>query len=293
MAAADALAMSDRAHLVEEDPARKEAAPVTPRSRKLRQPAAFLVLLGVLVVLCTCLRLKSTQRTVTETARDLEDTYMGTQTCYRFVGAICDVENCDSMTGSVCEDSKCVCEASCAGADNRCHATVGNRLVATEFTLTNVNYPRYSIYFQDVSPFGQLKTTDQYSSLNAGKDKFALYRMPGAASETRFLLGSVSDTNQVAALSPTIEDPLDKLGLFAWDLSEAKSPAELSLSVCYDGKKAAVMLGNKDGTQWAYIRDGSWLVYGTPANMTQGGDAALWRPSPAFTADQIIMLPNC
>merc|ERR1719330_1659772 len=119
--------------------------------------------------------------------------YAATQTCYGYTGGSCSLENCDPTRKATCTNGLCVCEAACAGSDGTCYAGQSNTLVATDFTLTNVKWPKYSMYFQGMSAFGQLKTTKAYSVLNLGKDKFSLYKMPGNKSrhDSRFFLGSV------------------------------------------------------------------------------------------------------
>lgn len=213
--------------------------------------------------------------------------------CYPYTGGSCSLQNCDVRRGGTCQDNKCVCEAACAGSDGKCHKGKTNTVVATDFTLTNVYWPRYSMFFEGVSAMGQLKTTNAYSWMNMGKDKFSFYRLPGPSNETRFLLGSVAYPSEAARVASTSGTAISGQGLDAIDLSDAVSLDKLAVSACYDKAKSAVMVGDKAGETWAYVHRGSWLVYGSSAQRCKVGERGLWTPFPAFTAEQISMLPAC
>jgi hypothetical protein len=220
-------------------------------------------------------------------------TFAASASCYTYTGGNCNLHTCDVSRGATCENGKCLCEAACAGADGKCHQGETNMLVATDFTLTNVFWPKYSMYFQGASAMGQLKTTNSYSWLNLEKDKFTLYRMPGPSNMTRFMLGSVAYPSYVARIGLTVGTAISGHGFYATELSEGKGPDVLASSVCYDSAKNAIMLGNKAGTYWAYVHRGSWLVFGSSADRCAVGDGGFWKPTPDFTSEQISMLPSC
>jgi len=212
--------------------------------------------------------------------------------CYTYTGRSCSLEECDVSRGATCSMNKCVCEGACAGADGRCYRGVPNQPVATSFTLTNVYWPRYSMYFLGANLLGQLKTTAAYSWLNVGKDQFNLYKLPGASNQTRFLLGSGSFISEVAHVATMGSEPEDQ-GLVSVDLSEGRSPDEIAATVCWHAEKGAIMIGNKVGNRWAYIHRHSWLVFASAEERCKVGAAGLWTPMPPFTAQQSDMLPAC
>lgn len=214
--------------------------------------------------------------------------------CYTYTGRSCSLEECDVSRGATCSMNKCVCEAACAGADGKCYIGVQNQPVATSFTLTNVYWPRYSMYFLGANVLGQMKTTAAYSWLNIGKDKFNLYKLPGPANQTRFLLGSGPFLSQVAHISERMDSSSQEKGeLVAADLSEGRSPDDIAATVCWHAEKGAIMIGNKVGTRWAYIHRHSWMVFASSAARCKVGAAGLWSPTPPLTAQQIDMMPAC
>lgn len=219
--------------------------------------------------------------------------YAASLSCYSYTGGSCSLETCDVSRSATCQNGKCVCEAACAGPDGMCHRGETNALVATDFTLANVYWPKYSMYFQGESAFGQMKTTSAFEWMNLGKDKFSLYRMPGPRNTSRFLLGSNAFPTEVARIAPTAGTAFSGHGLYATDLSKGKGPDALAVSVCYDQSNQAIMLGDTGGKYWAYVHRRSWLVYGTSSERCKVGSHGLWKPTPEFSKDQISMLPKC
>lgn len=259
-----------------------------------------LVFLGASAVIALAVALLKPQRNpLAGSLAELQDkhwfgpVYAASLTCYSFTGGTCSVNNCDAARGAICRSGECICEAGCAGPDGKCHIGESNVLVAADFTLTNVNWPKYNMYFQGLSVFGQMKTTRAWSVLNLQKDKFSLVKMAGPANGTRFMLGSVAFPMQVARIASTAGTAISGHGLYATDLLKGKGPDQLALSVCWHNAKGALMFGDKQGTYWAYIKRGTWLVYGSSSQRCDVGDSGLWTPSPAFSGEQIAMLPAC
>lgn len=218
--------------------------------------------------------------------------FTATQACYSFTGGTCNVRGCDVGRGALCESNKCICRAACAGADGVCYTGRGNDLVKAAFTLTNVEWPSYSMYFQRTSTFGQLKATNAFTG---DTDKFALYKLPGAASpeEERFLLGSVTFPRYVARVAPTEGAAPFPRGFFATDLEKAYSPKALALVACYNASAEALMFGNDEESTWVYLTRGSWLIYGFDGKKTDVGEGGLWRPSPPLTDLELGSIPPC
>jgi len=277
-----------------------EEAPQTPAANtwRLSRPSMFMgILVGTITIGCiaTLAAKNSFGAPVAAAAQDsvVKTSYVALQTCYGYTGGGCRMSNCDAARGSQCQAGKCVCVAGCTGADGICHAGSSNELVAEGFTLTNMKWSKYSMYFQGASAFGQLKTTNAFSWLNMGKDKFTLQKMPGNATTTRYFVGSINYPSEVAYIGSTAGTAISGHGLYAADLEDGKSPEKLSCSVCYKQSKNAIMIGNKDGTYWAYIHHASWLVYGSSSSKDNVGDGGYWVPTPAFTNAQIAMLPAC
>lgn len=220
--------------------------------------------------------------------------YAATQSCYGYAGETCLLSNCTKGKNSQCVSRSCICEASCAGADGVCYAGKVNELVATEFTLANAYWPKYTMYFQKVSAFGQLKTTNAYSWMNMGRDKFNLYRMPAKRGEEhKFFLGSGSYVDKVARIGLTTGTSISTRGLYSTDVGAGKKPADLAVSVCYEKSKAAIMIGDAKGSWWAYVHRGSWLVYGSSAKQEKVGEGGMWKPDPPLTPEAIKMIPKC
>lgn len=138
-----------------------------------------------------------------------------------------------------------------------------------------------------------MKTTKAFSVLNMGKDLFTLYKLPGNATSTRYLLGSIKYPTKVATVQWTKGTAISGHGLYSTDLTVGKGVDELSVTVCYEPKKQAIMIGNKQGTYWAYCKHATWLVYASSAARNKVGDRGYWVPYPAMTPDQISMLPRC
>lgn len=233
----------------------------------------------------------------------LEQLYTATATCYAYTGGTCTVTGtCSSKRNAACRrqgtftiEKKCVCEGGCAGPDGVCRSAVTNKLVATGVSLTNYKYSSFTMYFQGLSVFGQLKLTNAMEILNLGKDKFALYQLPGAPNATaKFFLNSVAFPGQVARMARTKTSLTSSWAAFATDLTDDQGPDALALSVCWNAKMKAMMFGNMDGSVWAYSKHGTWLVYGYQSTKKSAvGNGGLWKPSPMFTAAQIAMLPAC
>merc|ERR1712113_799698 len=139
-----------------------------------------------------------------------------------------------------------------------------------------------------------MKTTNAYSILNRGKDKFQLYTLPGPPrNSTGFMLGSTAYPDHVARIGLTTGTALKTHGLYATSLTKGKGLDTLSVSVCYNRRKQAIMIGNKAGKIWAYVHTGTWLVYGSHSQKCSVGDGGLWKPEPSFTTEEIAMLPDC
>jgi len=189
--------------------------------------------------------------------------------------------------------NKCVCEAACAGSDGKCYRGVQNQPVAAGFTLTNVYWPRYSMYFLGGASSAQLKTTSAYTWLNMGKDQFNLERLPGPGNHSRFLLGSAAFPQEVAYIGTTEAHAVNGHGLYTMELTVGEGLNRIAASVCWDTGRKAMMLGNEAGTHWAYIHRGSWLVFASSVERCKVGEAGLWTPTPAFTEQQVAMLPAC
>merc|ERR1712204_86748 len=100
-----------------------------------------------------------------------------------------------------------------------------NKPVAEDFTLNNVQYEKYAMYFQSMSTFGQMKTTNAYSALNLEKDKFTLHKLPvsntGKANkkEAKFFLGSEKWPTTVARMGGKGGTALAADAFYATDLS--------------------------------------------------------------------------
>jgi len=227
---------------------------------------------------------------------ELQGSY-GTVTCYTNTGGSCYMGGCNASRAAKCVSSTCVCEGACAGANGQCYKGATNKQIAKGFKLKNYYWPKYSMYFQGESIFGQIKTTNAYSALNLHKDMFNLYKLPGASTKNAsFFLSSYKYTDLVARIGLTTGTALKTHGFYATALKDGKSPDVLAVHVCYDAKHKAIMIGNVAQTWWAYVHRGSWLVYGSAASSAKKstvGTGGLWKPEPMFTKKEIAELPSC
>jgi len=221
------------------------------------------------------------------------------QTCYIHTGTTCHlaalgVQDTCSTLGATCKGGDCQCEGSCAGSDNRCHFGELNTLVASDFGLLSLKDPRYGMYFQSVTATGIMKTSAEPGIVLRQKDKFALHQLPGPKGKTpKFILGSERWPNLVARVTGTMGTAAAAYAAYATEFSKEKKPSSLAVSVCWDKKKQAMMIGNSNATEFAYVRRGSWKVYGTNAKKCSQELSSLWQPSPMFTPEQISALPQC
>jgi len=228
----------------------------------------------------------------------LSAAYTATATCYGFTGGTCSVTgSCDAGRNAVCRKdlglsvkSKCICEGGCVSPSGICNSAVTNTLVATMFTLTNMKFSSYTLYFQSLTVLGQLKVTRALSALNFGKDKLALYRFPNSS---KFLVNSVAFPGEVAQLAKTGVTAFTKWGAYAVDLTAGKAPGEIAFTVCWNSEKSAMMFGDAKGQVWAYAKRLTWYVYGYEGSKSVVGDAGLWKPYPMLTPQQIAMLSAC
>lgn len=221
------------------------------------------------------------------------------QTCYIHTGTTCHMaalgakDTCGTL-GATCKEGNCQCEAACAGSDNRCHPGETNTMVATGFGLLSYKNPKYGMYFQSVSATGIMKTSKKPGFMLGEKDKFTLYQLPKPKGATpSFILGSERWPTLAARVSGTMGTALGTYAMYATDFSKDKKPSSLAVSVCWDKKTSAMMIGNSNATQFAYVRTGSWKVYGTAAKKCDHESSSLWAPSPMFTPEQISALPKC
>lgn len=218
--------------------------------------------------------------------------------CYTYAGETCHIMDECKAKGAVCKSGSCMCEAACMGADGMCHKGEVNQPVAEDFTLNNVHYAKYAMYFQSMSTFGQMKTTKAYSALNMEKDKFTLHKLPGVViaankKEAKFLLGSERWPTTVARMGSTGGTALAADAFYATDLSKGKPVESIQVTACWDAQQKAMMLGDAKGTEFAYLRKTSWKVYGSSAARGSHDTTTLWKPAPMFTAQQIKELPAC
>merc|ERR1712087_108851 len=111
-----------------------------------------------------------------------------------------------------------------------------NAVLKSDFTLTNVEWPKYNMYFQSTSAFGQLKTTDVYSWMNNGKDKFTLHKLVGSTKRApAFLLGSFRWPQTVARMALTTGTAIAHThAVYATGLNKDKPIEDLALYACYN-----------------------------------------------------------
>lgn len=257
-------------------------------------PLAVVSTLAAMAALVTLLGARSTAVAASSIDSHVLKAYAASMTCYSYTGVTCSMLDCDAGLHATCQDRKCVCEAGCSGPDGKCYNGETNQLISTGFALKNLKWPNYAMYFQGTSVFGQMKTTNAWSFLNLGKDKFQLYRLPGPANATRFVLGSVAYPGHIARIGMTTgTSAFSSHALYATGLDDGKGMDTLSVSVCYHSGKRALMIGSKAGDYWAYIHRGSWLVYASDMGHCSVGDGGLWVPEPALSAEEAALLPSC
>jgi len=198
--------------------------------------------------------------------------------------------SCDVERKASCQSGKCVCSSGCSSATGTCYSTT-NKAVAKGITLKNAKWTRYKLYVQRISAFDQMKATNAPSSLNMGQDKFSFYQLPGTMdANRRFFLGSDKWEDRVAALRLTTGTTIGLWGLYSVDLRTTLvpwKPQDIALTVCSlksRGRPDAIMIGSSGSVGnpvWAYIKHGSWLVYGYSlgANPGEGG---YWIPTPSI-----------
>lgn len=225
--------------------------------------------------------------------------YSALQSCYGYTGGRCRAEQCLPSRGATCENSMCICESGCAGADGKCYRVAANTLVASNFILTNVHWTSYAMYFQAASLFGQLSSTRLATWANREKDKFTLYKLPQASqAEPTFLLGSVRWTDRIARVDTSGLTSLSRYGFYATDLAQGRGIDKLAVYVCHDKEDGALRIADQERKHWVYLHDGTWVVVASSWNETQAARStewrkASWRPEPAFTPEQVAMLPEC
>jgi len=223
-----------------------------------------------------------------------------TTECFSFTGGTCLTSTCDAFRNAECIDKKCLCEKGCSGADGKCY-DAKNKKVASKFYLSNGKYDKYKMYFQAMSAFGQMKTTQIWSSMNNEQDLFDLFEVPGGeGAKKSYFLASSKWENQVVGFKATTGTALSPFGAYAVDLREKASvldtwgPSNIMLSVCSLGPRSsypgAIQIGGNlmEKTVWAYVHAGSYLVYGS---MTSPGDGGIWIPDPPLPAS--LDLPLC
>eukprot|EP00933_Yihiella_yeosuensis_P048214 TRINITY_DN44292_c0_g1_i1.p1 TRINITY_DN44292_c0_g1~~TRINITY_DN44292_c0_g1_i1.p1 ORF type:complete len:319 (-),score=54.19 TRINITY_DN44292_c0_g1_i1:255-1211(-) len=216
--------------------------------------------------------------------------------CYTFTGTSCLTTSCDPKLEAVCELGKCICGGSCTGADGRCQKEK-NKLLAKGFTLSNVYWPKYKMYFKRVTVFGQMSTTKWPSSLNLGADKFQLYQLPGSLNgKPKFFLSSENWPDYVVTIRATTGTALSPWGTYAVKLQDETipwAPNRIMVSVCSlktRGYPNAIMIGSSGATVspvWAYIHRLSSYVYGSASNPGSGG---YWTPDPPLPEGSV---PDC
>eukprot|EP00933_Yihiella_yeosuensis_P030214 TRINITY_DN23873_c0_g1_i2.p1 TRINITY_DN23873_c0_g1~~TRINITY_DN23873_c0_g1_i2.p1 ORF type:complete len:327 (+),score=46.79 TRINITY_DN23873_c0_g1_i2:75-1055(+) len=209
--------------------------------------------------------------------------------CYTFTGTSCLVSKCAPKLEAICELGKCICGSGCTGAAGKCHKEQ-NKLILKGFTLTNVYWPKYSMYFKRVTAFGQMSTTKSPSALNFGADRFTLYQLPGNLSgKPKFFLASDYWPDYVVTIRATTGTALSPWGTYAVKLNKQTipwTPNRIMVTICSLKKRGypnAIMIGSAGGTGspiWAYIHRLSSYVYGSTMKPGSGGYWTLDPPLP-------------
>mmetsp|Transcript_50936 Transcript_50936/g.95296 ORF Transcript_50936/g.95296 Transcript_50936/m.95296 type:complete len:339 (-) Transcript_50936:49-1065(-) len=211
------------------------------------------------------------------------------RSCYSFTGGTCGVSSCNSFRMAQCLSGKCVCPGGCAGADGRCYPS-GNQLVASGFTLKNVNWPSYRMYFKRVSTFNQIGTSSMPSFSFMGSDRFDLYRVPGLFNgKALYFLASHKWPEYVLAIRATTGTAFSPFGTYTVKLQDSRSPwkpEDIMLRVCSMvsyGKPNVIMFGSAGSvkTIWSYVHTGSWNVWGSISSPGKGGEWFADPPVPA------------
>jgi len=215
-----------------------------------------------------------------------------TKQCYSFTGGVCTSRICDYNRLSQCVSGKCVCPGGCAGADGRCY-NAGNTLVASGFTMKNVKWPNYRMYFKRVSAFNQMGTSSMPSFSFMGSDRFDLYRVPGLfKGRALYFLASHKWPEYVLAIRATVGTAFSPFGTYTVKLKDSSAPwkpEDIMLRVCSMvsyGKPNEIRFGSAGATHtiWAYVHSGDWDVWGA---MTSPGTGGKWIADPPIPAGSI------
>jgi len=208
--------------------------------------------------------------------------------CYTYTGGTCGINPCYAWRGAECRDGYCLCEGACSGADGKCYEGRYEQ-VADGFTLTNVKYSAQKMYMPASSPFDSVKTTAFPSSMNMGKDKFILHRLPGNVSgHTGYFLSTQRFSDYVVALRATTGTALSPWGAYEVGLSKQFSVEKLAVRVCSKGD-GKVMIGGLNllgQTEWFYIHHLSWIVYGWGL-FSNPGNGGVWQADPPMPEGEL------
>jgi len=209
--------------------------------------------------------------------------------CYTYTGGTCGVNPCYSWRDAECQDGYCLCTGTCSGADGKCYHGLYKQ-VAAGFTLTNVKYNRQKMYMPATAPLDTIKTTQFPSSLNGGKDKFVLHRLPGSlAGHAAYFLSTERFPDFVAAIRATAGTALSPFGAYEIGLAQQFGPERLAVRICSKGG-GKVMIGGFSplgNTEWFYVHHFSWIVYGW-GFFYKPGNAGVWQADPAIPEDQLL-----
>jgi len=207
--------------------------------------------------------------------------------CYAYTGGTCGVNPCYDWRDAECRDGYCVCENSCSGADGKCYQG-RYKNVATGFTLTNAKYTGQMMYMPAAAPLNSIKTTAFPSSLNGGKDKFTLYRLPGNLSGHKaYFLSTVRYSEYTVSIQATMGTALSPFGAYEVGMAKAESPQKLAVRVCSKGDGSVMMAGQSlvGTTEWFYIHHLSWIVYGY--SFGDPGAGGVWKADPPIPEDEL------
>ncbi|CAE7193410.1 unnamed protein product [Symbiodinium pilosum] len=214
-----------------------------------------------------------------------------TSQCYSYTGGTCTSTMCQSFQMSQCNMGRCVCPGGCAGADGRCYSG-GNMLVASGFTLKNVKWPNYRMYFKRVSAWNQMGTSSMPSFSFLGSDRFDLYRIPGLfKGRALYFLASHKWPEYVLAVRGTLGTAFSPFGTYTVKLKDQSTPwkpEDIMLRVCTMagyGKPNEIRIGSAGAvkTIWSYVHSGDWDVWGSISSPGTGGKWHADPPIPAGT----------
>jgi len=207
--------------------------------------------------------------------------------CYAYTGGTCGANGCYKWRDSECRDGYCVCENSCSGADGSCYK--GHyKPVALGFTLTNVKYTGQKMYMPASAPLNSIKTTAFPSSLNGGKDKFTLYKLPGElAGHKAYFLSSVRYSEYTVSIQATAGTAVSPFGAYEVGMTKAESPPKIAVRVCSKGDGKVMIAGQSliGTTEWFYIHHLSWIVYGY--SFGNPGAGGVWQTDPPIPDDEL------